>query len=101
MFKRTKYAVAVSAMALALTGVVAQPAMADEPNCSSGRDGTASWKFWANCTNRAHRVGVTCHTQSKGNITKWGEWQNPNVRSVVYCPDDTNGYSGLGADYPD
>jgi len=76
-------------------------AVADEPNCSSGRDSTARWRFWANCTNRAHRVGVTCHTQSKGNITLWGAWQNPNVQSVVVCPEDTRDYSGLGADYPD
>lgn len=91
----------VIAGSLAFGAQPAQAGQAAEPNCWSGRDYTKTWAAYSNCTNRTHRIGISCQTQSRGVVYAWGPWQNPGTRSVGWCPSDTYRINSYGADYPD
>jgi hypothetical protein len=101
VLSRMRAALLTGVLAMGGVALVATPAHADEPNCSSNRDWTYNWAAYSICTNRAHRVIISCHTQSRGNVYAYGPWSNPNQRSLGICPGDTNRINYYGADYPD
>ncbi|MGC9666460.1 hypothetical protein ACNTMW_07860 [Planosporangium sp. 12N6] len=100
MLKRVRTVVLTGALTLGAMGVIAQPAHADEPNCWSNRDWTYNWSAYSVCTNRAHRIIISCNTAT-GTQYAYGPWANPNQRSQAWCPGNTKSINYYGADYPD